>query len=212
MIFDMDFSFGLQGYGSGYAHNTLQLAQKDGWSGELLRSLLENEEYRTFFINRFSDHLNTTFQPDRLLEAIDLKQEELAPEMEEFFARWGSNKDGLFENWVAEAEAMREFARQRESFISEQIQDQFALSGTAVLRAEWDELRGSVSVNSIDVTDGDRWEGIYFQGVPITITALPKAGYRFSHWEGSDTPLPQITLELSADMQITPVFVADQSG
>ena len=29
------------------------------------------------------------------------------------------------------------------------------------------------------------WQGTYFDGVPVKLTAVPELGYRFSHWESS---------------------------
>ncbi|MCK4391379.1 CotH kinase family protein, partial [Candidatus Bipolaricaulota bacterium] len=72
IMWDMDLSFGLEPE-TPVSHNTLTWytreelrpdlgpAWADGsfWSTLLLRRLLENEEYRAYFINRFADLLNT---------------------------------------------------------------------------------------------------------------------------------------------------------
>ncbi len=211
MIFDMDFSFGLQGYGSGYEHNTLLLAQKNGWSGELFRSLLENENYRVFFINRFAHHLNTTFTEQHLTEKIDHIQRTLAPEMDRFFARWGSNNEDWMEKWHAEISDIRAFAQKRELYVTQHIIDQFKLGGSATLRFALDAEKGIIMVNALAIEDTETWEGAYFKNVPITIAAVPKSGYQFSHWEGSGEKQQEITLELVTDTQLTPIFIKTQS-
>ena len=215
MIFDMDFILGLQGYGQGYAHNTLELAQKEGWGGDLLRASLDNASFRNAFINRFADQMNTTYMPERIVSFIDEKERSLAPEMEEFFERWGGKKEGLQEKWQAEIADMRAFAENRPAYIRQFIIDQFNLNGSAELIVHIDEGKGSVIVNSLEIGNsaGDAalftWRGNYFDGVPITITAVPQAGYRFSHWEGSDENEPFLTLNLGAGLELTPVFISD---
>lgn len=216
MIFDMDFSFGLQGHGEGYKHNTLQHAQMEGWSGELFRSLLENETYQVYFINQFADHMNSTFTPLRTIGFIDEKQALLAPEMEEFFARWGSNKDGLIEGWYAEIEVMRDFAQNRSDYIQQFIMEEFSLSGASTLTLNIDYGKGHLIVNSLEISNDSpgentvsQWTGTYFNEVPISVTVVPRAGFTFSHWEETGSDEENLILTLSSSLDLTPVFLAD---
>jgi Leucine-rich repeat (LRR) protein len=215
MIIDMDFGFGLQGYGEGYKDNTLELAQKEGWSGFMFRSLLENRTFRIKFINRFTDHMNSTFKTDRVVSVLDQTHAVFSPEMEEFFMRWDSREDSL-EKWGEEVETMRIFAQERPEFVRQHIMDQFSLNGTAILTVNTDEEKGYMKINSIDITTNlpgvenpDLWSGIYFKGIPLTITAIPKPGYRFSGWEGIDDEELEITFELSEDLELSVIFVED---
>lgn len=211
MINDLDFAFGLQGHGTGYQHNTLQSAQTTSAVGDLFRSLLNNEDFRIFFINRFLYHLDTTFASDRLLAMIDEKQQELEPEMQEFFDRWGSGDPNLLEKWYAEIDEMRQFAFNRKEYILTHISDQFDLTGMSRLRISTDTVFGSVSVNGHQIPDNGEWEGMFFHDIPITITAVPADGYRFSHWIGLEEDLQKLTIQLTGDIEIYPVFVSVQS-
>jgi len=209
MIFDLDFAFGLQGYGTGYQHNTLQHAQMEGWSGELFRSLLENETYQRFFIDRYLMHLNTTFSPDNLLGLIDRNQELMQPEMDEFFARWGSNTPGLMMNWIAEMDGMREFVRNRGQFFSGFMIDHFGLNGSSTLSVELNPAMGIVIINDSMTVETAHWEGEFFNDIPVHLLALPADGYRFSHWQGLDQDEPDISVVLTGNIEITPVFIPD---
>lgn len=95
--------------------------------------------------------------------------------------------------------------------------DYFELDGTFTLTVTSDAAMGYARVNAIDVLpdtpgidDSGVFEGTYFQGVPITITALPNAGCQFSHWEGAGydgETNPEIVITSDGDIQLTPVFV-----
>ena len=215
MLFDMDFGFGLKKEWEAHELNMFKFAQQPGWSGFLFRSLSENEEFRTEFINRFADHMNSTFNTERVISVIDQTAAELRPEMKEFFMRWDSREDPL-EKWEDEVDVMRMFAQKRPESVRQHIVDQFGLDGTAVLKVNSDQEKGYVKINSLEITpilpgveNPALWSGIYFKGVPITITAIPKPGYRFSGWEGIDHEHLEIIMELDEDLDLTANFIEE---
>ena len=90
------------------------------------------------------------------------------------------------------------------------------LPGTATLTVQTDSEMGYIQVNSIAITadtpgvaDPGNWSGIYFKGVPILVTAVPKPGYRFSGWEGLDHEQAEITLELVENLTLKAQFTPD---
>ena len=134
--------------------------------------------------------------------------------MDEFFARWGANNEGLLDNWYAEGEIMREFARNRAAYIQGYIVEQFGLSGTSTLTVNIEYEKGYIRINSLDIDhamlemeNAASWSGTYFNDVPITIDALPQPGFSFSHWEGLDASNPEIEITLSSDLYLKPVFI-----
>ena len=61
-------------------------------------------------------------------------------------------------------------------------------------------------MNTLDIS-AFPWTGTYFNGVPITVTAVPKPGYIFAGW--SDNTLPNtssITIDPQKNYTITPLF------
>ena len=78
-----------------------------GWpnpesSTRLFRNLLKNESFRNEFIQRYAYHMNTTFDPQRLLGFIDQFQERLAPEIPRHITKWGGKKDpDALETWMS---------------------------------------------------------------------------------------------------------------
>lgn len=212
MIIDTDFGFFDPQY------NTMNYATRDLRAGSyLFRSFLQNDHFKKQFINTFADHLNTTFREEVVIYQIDFFEELYSPEVNDHINRWG-NMGGTFEAWLANVQSLRDFANLRPSFQRSHIIEYFNLPGSFELNILTDSSRGYVSVNSIDIlndsvgiSDPGNWTGIYFQNVPITISAIPNEGYKFVGWEGLDnfmleTELPQITINSNEDMNIIAIF------
>ena len=212
MLFDMDWGFGLMGGVEDYKFNTLELAQNPEWSGFLLRSLLENDEFKIAFINRFADWMNTNFLPQRVISILDQTQAILRPEMNEFIQRWDPDTNSL-KKWEEGVGDMRTFALKRPEAVRQQIIDQFGLEGTAVVNVSTDPSMGYVQINSIKIntdTPGiyapGEWSGIYFKNTPITIKAIPNEGYKFVAWEKLEQTDPQFTINVTNDLTLKALF------
>lgn len=225
-IKDTDFGFGLA-YGGQVNHDTLAYASAEGrgfgappeWSVFLFKTLLENDDFRNKFINRFADHINTAFAPERVNEMIDKKSGDIAHIIDEHNRRW--NK---IEDWDKEIEILRDFANRRPSFVVNHIVNRFRNNGvvqSASINLGTDIGKGYIRINSIDINektpgvkDVSNWNGVYFEGVPVTIKAIPNEGYVFERWEGvsdniySDT----ITINPQNNMNIRAVFKKTSSN
>ena len=181
----------------------------------LFRSLLQNETFRLQFLNRFADLLNTLFREEVVLAKIDEFEALFLPEMEEQIQRWGQ-PGGSVEGWQANVEDMREFARLRPEIQRQQLVDYFDLEGTAELTVKVGAGEGHIQINSIEIREGATgvadaasWTGIYFKGVPIRVTAVPAAGYRFSYWEGLEGGVEtdeSVEITMRGDLELTAVF------
>lgn len=152
----------------------------------LLRGLMDNTAMRNKFINRFADLLNTSFQSAHIVAKTDSLQAIYEPEIREHIDHWQNGEDSEIPNynyWLTGIDNIKSFATQRSDFMWRFILDQWKLKGTTPLSIVTEtEGAGKVQVNSI-YTKGTKWEGNYFQDIPITITAVPMDGYKFTHWE-----------------------------
>lgn len=79
----------------------------------------------------------------------------------------------------------------------------------------------SIHLNTIEIHPGSDginenaypWVGEYFKNVPITLTAVPKEGYEFSHWSGVITSTERkISLSLNEDSYIKANFIPKTAG
>lgn len=204
LIYDLDFAFDLNlSYvpflNEGAAHNTLSFAlQNNGpswpnpnWSTLMLRKLMENDSFKIQFVNRYCDLLNTVYRPEFVVHTIDSLKDLLLPEMQEHIDRW--RRPESLQSWLAEIELLKQFAQQRTGYQFQHMQAALGLGEKYTLIVDVnDASQGYVKLNSIDLRESTNgisapvypWYGDYFNGAPITLSAIPKPGFVFSHWSG----------------------------
>lgn len=221
ILYDLDAGFGTFGEEPTYAHNTLYYAltaNNDYYRiSFIFRSLLQNTLFRQQFISRFADHMNTSFQPQRVIQVIDDMQSAIAPAMPEHIRRWRTMDDSM-RVWEQNVDVMRTFALNRPEFVRQHIIEYFDLPGTARITLQADPSMGHIRINTTDIISSTpavqnpkNWSGIYFQGVPVSLTAVPKPGFQFIGWEGIDQSAIEIELLLEHDMTLKAQFAPLES-
>ncbi len=182
-------------------------------SGNYLPNFLENEQYRAYFINRFADLINTVFREEAAAALVQGVLDEL-PEnvIQEHIKRWQNHPD--LDSWMADVEVIRTYLNERPQYMRGHIVDYFGLDGSTTLTLLTDSSRGFIRVNTVTISpdtpgveDADQWSGVYFKGVPLTVSAIPKPGYRFIGWEGIEQADAEITLTLDGDLTLKANFI-----
>lgn len=220
LMADLDHGFGAT---RPVTFNNLDYATAEGsnswanydWATLLIRNLLENEEFKTSFIIRFADLINTTFLPERMVGLIDYYANRIAPEVPRHIARW--KRLNSITVWQNNIQLLRNYANQRPGIQREHIISKFDLPGSYSIELNIsDQNHGFVRVNTIDIHSGTPgvsdepypWSGIYFKDMTIKLEAVAASGYAFSHWEGDwEGNEPVIHLNPQADIQITAHFI-----
>jgi len=228
LTFDLDFGFNLLVNPS---HNTLESAtQPDAsgwpnppWSTFLLRSFLENNSFKEAFINRYLDQLHTAFLPHRMNEIIRGMASAIRPEMDEHYKRWNRPWGGV-EDWDTRIESqLISYSEQRPQHARNHLKEYFEITDEhEVTVSVSNPSMGTVQVNSIEISgttpgiDSEPWpwSGSYFEGVPITLKAVPLPGFRFSHWEGfdGDPYIQDFRHSLTSPLSVTAVFEEDHDA
>jgi hypothetical protein len=201
ILYDTDFGFGMYG-NTDYMLNTVQFALEPNgpnwpnppWSTFLLRRLVQNTTFKRQFINRFADMLNTTFVSENVIAKIDSIGAIIKPEVASNYKRWGTPSPST---WETSVQTMKTFAQNRAQYVRNHINQQFVNAGIfdlilSVVPAE----AGNVKLNTIEV-GGDLWQGKYFQNVPVTLTANPRNGYSFNHWEVNGVTVLEKSIEIN---------------
>jgi hypothetical protein len=85
----------------------------------ILKTLMNNDLFRTRFFRKYHDHMNTTFSTDRVWEAIDRFERKYAPLVPEHIYRWHNPAD--YAKWEEHVDWLRSFALQRPLYIAEQL-------------------------------------------------------------------------------------------
>lgn len=203
---DMDFALGLDffyvpGWTEGPNFNSLAYASTDNFNSSpsfignqekgtrLLRKLLDNSAYRVKFLNRFADLLNTGLSATNMSTRLSTFEAAYSPGIIEHTNRWRQPF-----NWANDVNRIRNYVTNRPAALRGHITTRFSLPGTANLTVNTSGTdQGTVTVNTIRLapsTEGVAanpypWTGVYFQEVPITLSADASPGYRFTFWNES---------------------------
>ncbi|MBN1894757.1 CotH kinase family protein, partial [bacterium] len=210
MLYDLDWGFSgeiMQGTEQ-YKTNSIRWALNLGELALLLGKLIENSGFRNEFIQRFAAHLNTTFRPDRVIGIIDSLKRNIEAEMPAHIQRWNAPED--MAAWENEIQVLREFAANRPFFVREHLTEVFDLSGLVHLGCHVSGAeQGFIHVAGVPVAT-PHFEGLFFTGVPVRLTASANPGYRFAGWSGmSEGTNREISVVLSSDADITANFEPD---
>lgn len=148
-------------------------------------NMMDNSEYKAYFINRYADLMNTNYQYSVVGSLEDEMFNEIYPEMDGEFAKWNtsSNMTTQLSNFTKNHVTFQSELKRRSNVVRGQLQSHYSLSKqvTVTLDVEPREA-GSIQISTI-IPSGYPWEGIYFTNIPVTVTALPNPGYRFINWD-----------------------------
>lgn len=159
----------------------------------MLKSLLNNTEFKNYFVDRYADLMNTIFLPSTMQQNIDAMHDEMLPEMARHFNRWGGTSPfpgfvGRANNipeWDNQIDSLMDFATNRITYSRDQIQNQFSLTKQVDITLDVVPAgAGKIKISTI-TPESLPWSGVYFDGVPVTITAIANPGYEFKYWEAN---------------------------
>ena len=204
-IYDMDFGFGNE-Y-SEFKNNIFEFATaEDGpdWpngpaSTLLLRRLLENENFKTAFINRFPVLLAMNFEKSRLLARINAMMGEIESEISRDQRRWNLNASYM----NGQLNKIKTFAGTRQDVILSEMAEFFGLG--EVIKVTFSVSgSGKILVHNLPL-DRSSMTISFFRGMPVTITAQENGG-TFTGWsdkvtEKTRTIMPEDVNSLTANFK-----------
>ncbi len=187
--------------------NNFALATDDTIRGTvILRKLLENDQYRVYFLNECADIFNTTMKPENVKTIIDSLAAVIRNDIGFEVERWG----GTIEEWENSVQFLKNFASYRLDRLWQYILGGLDVEQKYLLTLQTPEGgKGTVRLNSLFIGQFP-WEGYYPGEIPIELEAIPKPGFKFKRW--SDPALPSektVTLIIKTDYLIYPVFEPD---
>lgn len=175
----------------------------------MLKNLLNNAGYRRYFINRFADLMNTSFLPARAHALINANAAELSPEINRHDQRWGT---GNLSTWGANVQQLKDFYAQRPENQRQHIVDNFQLDQEVSITLAANPVGAGVIKISTVVPESLPWNGIYFHGNPVTVTAIPNPGYSFVNWSANGNISDLFAQSFTADVSGNTIFRANFSG
>ena len=174
--------------------------------------LLESDAYRTLYLTRAADWLNTVLAPAAVGEQVEQLAAVLRPAISYQATRHppGSPPDVTVlypaEEWERNVTALHDFVRQRPDELRRQLIAEFELRGTTTITfGVRSPQGGSLLVNGRPVPT-PVWQGIYFQGMPVQVVAVPAPGYGFVGWEGATDSSPVLTITVDGPRSLVAHF------
>ncbi|MCP4313659.1 MAG: T9SS type A sorting domain-containing protein [Bacteroidetes bacterium] len=206
MAFDLEHCFAGPG-GDNYDQNTFIRALEPGedsndWHTLLFRKLMGNKLFREAFIQRTALYLNTVFEESRVISVIDSLQSQIKDEMDLHIQRWEAPVSKAI--WSQNMDRLRDYARQRNQYMFAHMKNYFSLADTSKLTIVCNE-GGKIIVCGSKVLEPGINHYTFFNDVPVSLAALPKPGYLFTGWNGTD-PDSHIELHFSNDTVIEALF------
>lgn len=186
LLYDTDFGFGYDGNPEAWKYDSLKRVAVDELNGHtrMFQALLASPVFRTKFLVRYADLMNTVFLPDVVIARIDAMEDEIAPLVPEHIERW--REPPSTSDWHNEVQALRVFATERPDYARSAAVALFGLSGTATVTVGNDTPeRGTLRIGTVDLAEvALPWSGVYFRGVPVVVQGSAAPGFRFAGFEG----------------------------
>ncbi len=209
MLYDLDMGLGYNG-SSTVNENKIAVARNPAafsYSSEMFDAILNNPTYKRYFINRYADLINTIYLPSNINNVMKSYRDTMSFDMTQHFAKWGSNAT----TWANNIAAVTNFANARPAKVRDQIESEFGMTDQVVLTLATSPAgSGRIEISTITPTTYP-WSGTYFNGNPVTITAIPNPGYTFDHFRSNVTISSNnfnqsVTYNFTANDQITAYF------
>jgi len=157
----------------------------------ILNSLLNNPNFKQYYITRFADLSNTVFTCNYMQFLLDSLVNEFLPEMPRHISRWG----GSMATWQNNLQAMKDFIDTRCIKISTGMINCYNLKGPYAITFDVNPSNsGEIKTNSFWLPNYP-FTGKYYGNIKTLLRAkTDTTNYTFDHWEVvSDTILPSIT-------------------
>jgi hypothetical protein len=180
---------------------------------------IQNDRFRNYFINRFADVMNTNYQYEHISSIEHNMYNLTRDEMVNEFMRWGDpgNIPGQMMAFTGNHLTLQQQFMQRTEQVRNHIQNNFSLPNQVNLTLDVIPAgAGKIHISTI-TPDIYPWDGVYFNGIPVSITAEAAPGYYFSYWENNgliaDTLNAHFLDTLNAEsIRFTAVFGEEHVG
>lgn len=207
MLYDLDMAGA-----EGAAFNMFTYLTSDKMTGSkepgfLINALWQNAAFRTAFVTRYANALNTTFLPYRTSAIVGQAAERIAPEIETHFRRWGRAYTQA--QWQqAVNTVLTQFSATRHAVSWSHVNGAFGLGGTGALTVRndcADGRGGRFRVNGVmidtatdGVTNRAAWTGTFFRNLAVPVEAVPDPGYVFVGWRGTSETNAAVSRSVTA--------------
>lgn len=169
----------------------------------MMDNLKDNPEFVDYFITRHADLLNSWLRTDNVLNKVEDMTTLYEGDMPKQVDRWGYSMD----TWENAIQGLNNWISPRASYCREHIMNKWdhATDEHIITLDVEPEGAGYIKVNTI-FTDEHPWDGYYFEGVPVALTAVAHSGYQFQEWIETGDETLDLEVWLAGDSSLTALF------
>ena len=193
VLYDTDGALGY--FGQSYYDNYLAYAMNPTYvnnHSQIFNQVLQNQEFKCKFSNRYADLINTTLSLENAEEKANIIKNDMYNAMPRHIERWenSNNLNGTISSMPAWENSINNIL----SYYSNRV-------GTARYLLDYNTLNlegmvdvsldifpnnsGHINLNTLTL-ENFPWEGVYYNGCEISLTANADSGYTFTHWTDLD--------------------------
>ena len=186
-LIDLEGSLGPFGFSTAYDDHiayVLGANPNNPYINVFLKSI-QNPKFKNYFINRYADLMNTTYKYDRLSAVANSFFNQTVIEMPKEYARWGdpNNINGQMSSFINNHQTFLSELSVRTEQVRNHIQSNFSLTSQVDVTLDvYPAGAGKIKISTI-IPNTLPWTGVYFNGNPVEITAIPNIGYEFAYWD-----------------------------
>ena len=171
--------------------------------------MMDNTDFRNHFINRYADIMNYYYTPEIILGMIDENAAEIESEIEAQHDRWGTGNTATWTNGV---DVLKGFYDNRNYYQRNEIESYFDMNDQVDITIEVNPPgAGYIKISTIIPQDLP-WTGVYFDGCPVTISAIANPGYTFSNWSDNIFIDDETALSFTNNISDNTTFTANFNG
>jgi hypothetical protein len=185
--------------------------------------LLNNQDFRNRFIQRYAFYISSSFSPARLESIVDNFKSVLEPEIPRHITKWGGLMDkdsketwmpptfSSLDQWLNNINTLKGFIRDRPSVALEHLKNKFGLKNVVTVKLSSNiDAAGQVLLYDRKVPKPS-FSGKLFTDVPVILKATSNPGYKFLFWEltgslsGTESAA-EIKIVLAGNQEIKAVY------
>jgi CotH kinase protein len=178
---------------------------------KIFGKLLENPEFKQFYITRYTDLMQTVFSQKNMLAFLDEEYNRIKPEMPAHIKKWG----GTMKEWEFNVHKLRDYIIRRTNYLNEGMRNCYKLTGPYEATFNITGVpNASIEINSQKISKFP-YTAQYFGNIATKVVASPTnpKDFMFEQWTATNgTDVAQAknattSLQIKANTAITAAFV-----
>ncbi len=175
----------------------------------MMDDLMSNAAFKLDFINRYADLLNYYFTPEKAADLINKHKAQIEAEIPYHRERWEPTNTL---NYTGIINSYTNFYERRGKYQREDILAYFDLNKQVEITLNVSPPgAGYIKISTI-VPDALPWSGTYFDGAPVTVTAIANPGYTFSGWDENAFIPDPASISFTSNFTDTTALTANFNG